>query len=104
MGRVGEATGTHTAATLRCTQAPLHQWQFTRGRNRHTHPQTVMKRELEKHPTEQMKQEEGQATALQLGVYVTPSNDFGDSYLSEIEREQSLRLQLYYQNDHQDNG
>lgn len=55
-----------------------------------------MKRELEKHPTEQMKQEEGQATALQLGVYVTPSNNFGDS-LSEIEREPSLQLQsLYY--------
>lgn len=67
MGRAGEATGTHTAATLRCTQAPLHQWQFTRGRNRHTHPQTVMKRELEKHPTEQMKQEEGQATAFATG-------------------------------------
>lgn len=61
MGRAGEATGTHKD-TLECTRATLHQWQFSRGRNRHTHPQTAMKRELEKHPTEQTRKEERAAT------------------------------------------
>lgn len=47
-----QVTGTYTDA-IKCTQAMLHQWQFTRGTNRLIKPQTVMSRESEEHPTEQ---------------------------------------------------
>lgn len=37
MWRAGEATGTRThTATLKCTRATLHHWQFTRGRRSHS--------------------------------------------------------------------
>lgn len=63
-GEAGEATGTDKDM-LKCTRATLHQWQCTWGRNRHRRPQTVMKTESEKHPTEQIWRE-GRAAAASL--------------------------------------
>lgn len=94
-GGAGEATGTDKEM-LKCTQATLHQWQFTRGGNRHRRPQTVMKTESEKNPTKQTRREERAATVslMRRGRARRPSDYCRGLRSSEMVREPWLWLSI----------